>query len=189
MLAPLPCKVERCHDRPPHPQHASRLQTRLSNRFALVRCYSHGYIYRQCSSQCLANYKLPVRTSKSPGIRGVRIQTLGYLDMCPTPPFPAFAFASGLTRLGISLANGQANGFLGSLKKNMHIKLGIYHGCHGTITLPLQRSRNLGCSAPTSPLSSSSSSSVDTKRFWQMQAKSQATTQQRWTSTITSSGL
>ncbi|KAH6906822.1 MFS general substrate transporter [Coprinopsis sp. MPI-PUGE-AT-0042] len=62
---------------------------------------------------------------------GACVQTVGYVIMCPTPPFPAFAFASGLTGFGISLANGQANGFLGSLKKNMHTKLGIYHGCYG----------------------------------------------------------
>ncbi|KAJ3839168.1 major facilitator superfamily domain-containing protein [Lentinula raphanica] len=64
-------------------------------------------------------------------VLGSLFQLATYAIQSPAPPFPALVFSFFLAGLGMSLQNAQANGFVGSLKKNKHAKLMMLHASYG----------------------------------------------------------
>ncbi|KAH9478737.1 Bypass of stop codon protein 6 [Psilocybe cubensis] len=64
-------------------------------------------------------------------VLGSCCQLLGYAIIAPAPPFPLLICAYFIVGFGMSFQNAQANGFVGSLDKNMTTKLGVMHGSYG----------------------------------------------------------
>ncbi|PPQ92297.1 hypothetical protein CVT25_008894 [Psilocybe cyanescens] len=64
-------------------------------------------------------------------VLGTVCQLCGYAIIIPAPPFPLLVCAYVLVGFGVSFQNAQANGFVGSLNKNMTTKLGVMHGAYG----------------------------------------------------------
>ncbi|KAJ3742478.1 MFS general substrate transporter [Lentinula detonsa] len=63
-------------------------------------------------------------------VLGSLFQLSTYAIQSPAPPFPALVLSFFLAGLG-SDVNAQANGFVGSLKKNKHAKLMMLHASYG----------------------------------------------------------
>ncbi|KIK56703.1 hypothetical protein GYMLUDRAFT_99125 [Collybiopsis luxurians FD-317 M1] len=64
-------------------------------------------------------------------VLGSLFQLATYVIQSPAPPFPALVLSFFLAGLGMSLQNAQANGFVGSLKKNKSTKLMMLHAAYG----------------------------------------------------------
>ncbi|KAJ4473093.1 MFS general substrate transporter [Lentinula aciculospora] len=64
-------------------------------------------------------------------VLGSLFQLATYAIQSPAPPFPALVLSFFLAGLGMSLQNAQANGFVGSLKKNKSTKLMMLHASYG----------------------------------------------------------
>ncbi|KAJ3804739.1 MFS general substrate transporter [Lentinula aff. lateritia] len=64
-------------------------------------------------------------------VMGSLLQLATYAIQSPAPPFPAMVLSFFLAGLGMSLQNAQANGFVGSLKKNKSTKLMMLHASYG----------------------------------------------------------
>ncbi|KAJ8453989.1 hypothetical protein ONZ45_g19482 [Pleurotus djamor] len=64
-------------------------------------------------------------------VLGAVCQLCTYVIQAPRPPFPLMVLANGLAGFGLSLQNSQANGFVGVLKGNVPLKLGLLHASYG----------------------------------------------------------
>ncbi|KAF9456465.1 major facilitator superfamily domain-containing protein [Collybia nuda] len=64
-------------------------------------------------------------------VLGAVCQLAAYIMQAPGPPFAVMVIANAFAGFGMSLQNAQANGYIGSLKKNMRTKIGIFHATYG----------------------------------------------------------
>ncbi|KAE9405025.1 MFS general substrate transporter [Gymnopus androsaceus JB14] len=64
-------------------------------------------------------------------VLGSLFQLVTYAIQGPAPPFPAMVLSFFLAGFGMSLQSAQANGFVGSLKKNKSTKLMMLHASYG----------------------------------------------------------
>ncbi|KAI0792322.1 MFS general substrate transporter [Abortiporus biennis] len=62
---------------------------------------------------------------------GAIAQTCAYVLLGPGGPFPLMCIAFLFAGFGISLQNAQANGFVGSLKRNGELKMSFLHASYG----------------------------------------------------------
>ncbi|KAF7426170.1 hypothetical protein PC9H_008537 [Pleurotus ostreatus] len=62
---------------------------------------------------------------------GAVCQLATYVIQAPRPPFPIMVLANFFAGFGLSLQNSQANGFVGVLKENVPLKLGLLHASYG----------------------------------------------------------
>ena len=59
-------------------------------------------------------------------------QIAAYAMLSPAGPFPLMCTAFVLIGFGLSLQNAHCNGFVASLKRHAHTKMGFLHGSYGT---------------------------------------------------------
>ncbi|KAI0676540.1 MFS general substrate transporter [Trametes maxima] len=64
-------------------------------------------------------------------IMGAIFQIAAYVTLSPAGPFPLMCAAFVLVGFGLSLQNAHANGFVASLKRHSHTKMGLLHGSYG----------------------------------------------------------
>ncbi|KJA21387.1 hypothetical protein HYPSUDRAFT_140610 [Hypholoma sublateritium FD-334 SS-4] len=62
---------------------------------------------------------------------GAMCQLAAYAVLISSPPFALMVCAYVLIGFGISIQGAQANGFVGSLRQHMSLKLGMMHGAYG----------------------------------------------------------
>ncbi|OJT07475.1 Bypass of stop codon protein 6 [Trametes pubescens] len=64
-------------------------------------------------------------------VMGSLCQVVAYAMLSPAGPFPLLCAAFVLIGFGLSLQNAHCNGFVASLKKSSHTKMGFLHGSYG----------------------------------------------------------
>ncbi|KAH9847459.1 MFS general substrate transporter [Lenzites betulinus] len=64
-------------------------------------------------------------------VMGSLCQVVAYGMLSPAGPFPLMCAGFGLIGFGLSLQNAHCNGFVASLKRNAHTKMGFLHGSYG----------------------------------------------------------
>ncbi|OSD01410.1 MFS general substrate transporter [Trametes coccinea BRFM310] len=64
-------------------------------------------------------------------IMGTLCQVAAYAMLSPAGPFPLMCAAFVLIGFGLSLQNAHCNGFVASLKRQAHTKMGFLHGSYG----------------------------------------------------------